>query len=106
MSLEKKIPGIPEWFLHRIIPNKDAESLLDDFEDYYYEISGVYTGDAYEPSYAESTVKVAASPEIPLYLVFASITGTIASIVAAIGIIAFWYRSTKKKTEKSGEDRN
>ena len=76
------------------------------YEGYYYEISGVYTGDAYEPSYAESTVKVAASPEIPLYLIFASITGAIASIVAAICIIAFWYKSTKKKPEKSGEDRN
>ena len=75
------------------------------YEDYYYEISGVYTGDAYEPSYAESTVKVAASPEIPLYLVFASITGAIASVVAAICIIAFWYRSTRKGPQKSGGDR-
>jgi hypothetical protein len=75
------------------------------YEGYYYEISGIYTGDAYEPSSAESTVKVAAAPEIPQYLVVASITAAIASIVAALGTIAVWYKSTKKKPHKS-EERN
>ena len=73
------------------------------YEGYYYEISGAYTGDAYEPSSAESTVKVAAAPETPQYLVVASITAAIASIVAAVATVAVWYRSTKKKPHKSEE---
>lgn len=69
------------------------------YEGYHYEISVVYTGGAYEPSYTESSVKVVESPEIPLYLVFASITGAIASVSAVIWILVFWYRNRRKRSK-------
>jgi outer membrane protein assembly factor BamB len=79
---------------------KYAYTWTPPYEGYYYEFNASYSGGSYEPSSAKSIVKVSAQPEIPQYLIFVSVTGAIASVVAAIFIIGFWYTNIRNRRRR------